>query len=304
MSRSPVRSFLAVAVVSLAAFTAFGAAGCGDTVHNNEGACVAQSSIDPASGCDGTKSSYYTCPGAAKPALDGGACTFSKVNGGFCCPLPTAVGNGTQTGQIIDLLAKTPVVGATIDFGNGLTTTTDAKGNYSLQIVQNKPFNMTVTAPNYTQLTEQEWFLTGDYNNSTTSLVSAAINTAVSSGLPSYDATKVALGLGVYPEGACKDNGGSVITIDPPTAGKLVYFSPTGTPNTTATSVQSGALNPSALLYNIDPAAPLPKISATPPAGCTVAPYPFALGTVTYTGNFKLLPSGVNGQGFFRVFIQ
>ncbi|MEO8873972.1 MAG: hypothetical protein ABI461_00160, partial [Polyangiaceae bacterium] len=117
--------------------------------------------------------------------------------------------------------------------------------------------------------------------------------------------TKVALGLGAYYAGtACADNAGTTFTIDPPTAGKLVYFVPTGTPNAAATSVQSTAINPSALLYNIDPSAPKPKITAVPPPGCTVAAYPHTIGNVTYTGNYTLLASGVNGQGFLRVFLE
>lgn len=305
-----MRPFLSgglAAIVVAMLFTA-----CGDSARNNEGACVAQTAVDPASGCDTAKSSYYTCPGAAKPAIDGGTCTFSKVQGGFCCPLPTQAGNGTQTGQIVDLTSPTTgISGATIDFGNGISTTSDASGKYSLQITQNTPYSMTVTADSYTILQEQEWFLTGDYNAKTTSIVSASLNAIVSGGLPGYDNAKVALGLGVYyndgvnyTQGGCKDNGGAVIAVDPPTAGKLVYFNTGHTPVGSATSVQTGAINPSALLYNIDPSAPLPTITVTPPASCTVAPYPLQVGNVTYTGKYKLLASGVNGQAFFRTFLN
>ncbi|MEO8798360.1 MAG: hypothetical protein ABI551_10775, partial [Polyangiaceae bacterium] len=150
----------AVALLGTVLFTG----ACGDSARNNEGPCALQASVDPASGCDEAKASYFTCPGARQPDVDGGvACTFSKVAGGFCCPLPTAVGNGSQSGQIVNLLDQTSgIAGATVDFGDGISTTTDATGNYSLQIVQNKPFNMTVTAPSYTTLLEQERFLTGD----------------------------------------------------------------------------------------------------------------------------------------------
>lgn len=296
---------------SVALVTTLVFAACGDSQRNNEGACVAQTSVDPASGCDSTKSSYYTCPGAAKPTLDGGACTFSNVQGGFCCPLPTQAGNGTQKGQVIDLLAKTGIANATIDFGNGITTTSDGSGNYTLQIAQNTPYSMTVTADTYTKLQEQEWFLTGDYDAKTTSIVPASLNAIVSSGLPGYDTTKVALGLGVYYNngvdytlGNCKDNAGATIAIDPPTAGTLVYFGTGHTPVSGATSVQSGAINPSALLYNLDPNAAPPTITVTPPANCTVVPYPLTIGTLTYTGKYKLLPSGVNGQSFFRTFMN
>lgn len=300
----------AVALLGTVLFTG----ACGDSAHNNEGPCTMQASVDPASGCDSAKASYYTCPGARQPDVDGGvACTFSKVAGGFCCPLPTAVGNGSQTGRIVDLLNSTSgIPGATIDFGDGVSTTTDATGNYSLQIVQNKPFFMTVSAPSYTTLLDQEWFLTGDADNGTTSLVSAAINAALSSGFPGYDATKVNLGIGVYfndgdiyKQGNCKDNAGAVVNVDPPTAGVLVYFGAQHTPAPAGTtSVQSGATNPSALLYNIDPNAPPPKITVTPPAGCTVSAYPHTVGNITYTGNYKLLPSGVAGQAFFRDFLE
>ncbi|MGH7327502.1 MAG: hypothetical protein ACREJX_04055, partial [Polyangiaceae bacterium] len=185
-------------------------------------------------------------------------------------------------------------------------------GNYSQQITQNTPYSMTVTDDSYKKLQEQEWFLTGDYDAKTTSIVAAALNTVVSGSLPGYDTTKVALGLGVYYNdgvnytlGACKDNGGATIAIDPPTAGKLVYFGTGHTPAPAGTtSVQTGAINPSALLYNLDPSAPLPTITVTPPGNCTVAPYPLTIGTLTYTGKYTLLPSGVNGQSFFRTFLN
>src|ERR1019366_7961945 len=69
MSRSSIRSFLRygqrflalTSLVSVVAVTSLSAlaSGCGDTVHNNEGLCVAQASVDPKSECDATKSSYY-----------------------------------------------------------------------------------------------------------------------------------------------------------------------------------------------------------------------------------------------------
>lgn len=284
---------------------------CGDSVVSNEGPCVAQASVDPASQCDATKFSYYTCPGSRVPTLDAGSCTFSAVHGGFCCPLPTQAGNATQNGQIVDLLSpKTLVAGATIDFGNGISTTSDSSGNYTLQIKQNVPFAMTVSASNYTELQEQEWFLTGDYSAGVTHVVSAGLNAAVSSGLAGYDKTKAALGLGAeyndgvnFNQGSCKDNAGATFTVTPASAGTLIYFGATHSPDASATSVQSGAVNPSALLYNLDPSAPLPTITVTPPAGCTVAKYPYTDGTITYTGNFKLLASGVDGQSFYRLFM-
>jgi hypothetical protein len=284
-----------VAFASLSAL-----ASCGDTVHDNEGPCVAQASIDPKSECDATKSSYYTCPGAAKPVLDAGSCTLSKVNGGFCCPLPTQIGNATQTGQIVDLISSKGVAGATVDFGNGLTTTTDGTGNYLLQIKQNVPFNMILNAPNYSQLTEQEWMLTGDYDATQTHLVPATLQGPVYSALASYDNTKGTLGVGIEITGACKDNAGATITIADPNA-KIVYFKGI-TPFPSATSVQSGAVNPSALIYNIDPTT-TPVVTVTPPPGCTNIPYPYTLGTVTYTGKYKL-SVGSTSASFFRGFVQ
>jgi hypothetical protein len=307
MSRPSIHSFLryghallasGVAVTSLC----LAAGGCGDTVHNNEGPCVAQASIDPASGCDSAKSSYYTCPGAAKPVLDAGSCTLSKVNGGFCCPLPTQVGNASQSGQIVDLITSKNVAGVTVDFGNGVSTTTDSNGNYLLQIKQNVPFDMVLSAPSYSQLTEQEWMLTGDFNAMQTHLVPASLQAPVYSGLAGYDNTKATLGVGIEVTGACKDNAGATIAIADPNA-KIVYFKGIA-PFPTATSVQSGAVNPSALIYNIA-AGTTPAVTVTAPPGCTNIPYPYtpAGTTVTYTGKYK--PSiGSSSASFFRGFVQ
>jgi hypothetical protein len=80
-----------------------------------------------------------------------------------------------------------------------------------------------------------------------------------------------------------------------------VYFKGTN-PFPSATSVQSGAVNPSALIYNIAPGT-LPAVTVTPPAGCTNIPYPYTVGTVTYTGKYK--PSiGSTQASFFRGFVQ
>ncbi|MEO7112936.1 MAG: hypothetical protein ABI183_21025 [Polyangiaceae bacterium] len=288
-----------IAVASLCAASGLGL-GCGDTVANNEGPCVAQASIAAASGCDSTKESYYTCPGARVPTLDAGSCTLSKVHGGFCCPLPTQAGNASQNGQIVDIITSKGVAGVTVALTPGVSGTSDSAGNYLLQVPQNTPFNMVLNGPNYAQLTEQEWQLTGDFNVGPTHLVPASLQIGVYSGLPSYDDTKATLGVGVEITGACPDNAGAVITFGDPNA-KIMYFKGT-TPDRSATSVNSGSVNPSALIYNIDPASTA-KVTITPPAGCTNVAYPYTAGAIVYTGNFKL-SVGSSSASFFRGFIQ
>jgi hypothetical protein len=274
--------------------------GCGDTVANNEGPCVAQTTVDPASGCDATKFSYQTCPGARVPVLDAGSCTASKVHGGFCCPLPTQAGNASQNGQIVDLISSKPVAGVTVTLTAGVSGTTDSSGNYLLQVKQNTPFDMVLTAPNYAQLTEQEWMLSGDNNIGQTHLVPGGLQSAVYTALPGYDNTKSTLGVGIEITGACKDQAGAIIAFGDPNA-KVLYFKGTN-PDASATSVQSGAVNPSALIYNIDPSLNA-KVTVTPPPGCTNIPYPYTVGTLTYTGNFKLSTGSTNAS-FFRGWVQ
>jgi hypothetical protein len=159
---------------------------------------------------------------------------------------------------------------------------------------------MVLTGSTYAQLTEQEWMLSGDNNIGQTHFVPASLQTAVYSGLPSYDNTKSTLGVGVEITGACKDNAGAVVAVSDANA-KIMYFKGT-TPDVSATSVQSGSVNPSALIYNITPNT-TPTITITPPAGCTNVPYPYTVGTLTYTGKYTL-STGSSNASFFRGFVQ
>lgn len=207
----------------------------------------------------------------------------------------------TQSGQIVDAISNKGIGGATIDFGNGITTTTDSSGNYSLKTSQNTPFNTIVTAATYPQRIEQEWELTGDFMVGETAVPSGSLFGTQLSGLSEYDSTKGALEVAVEITGACTDNGGSVITLDPPSAGKIIYFDGT-TPSAGATSVKSGSVAPSALVYNLDLAGTA-KVSVTPPTGCSAAAFPFTQGTVTYTGNWKV-EAGSSSISFFRIFLK
>ena len=305
MSRHSIPALLRYGHVFLATGVAVGslclaAGGCGDTIINNEGSCVVEVVANPASGCDATKFSYYTCPGARVPTLDAGSCTLSKVNGGFCCPLPTQAGNASQSGQIVDIITNKGVAGANVTLTSDVTGTTDSSGNYLLQVKQNTPFNMVLTGGTYAQLTEQEWMLSGDFNVGQTHFVPAGLQGPVYAALPSYDNTKATLGVGIEITGACKDEGGAVIAFGDPNA-KVIYFNKTN-PDRNATSVNSGSINPSALIYNIDPASTA-AVTVTPPPGCTNIPYPYTTGTVTYTGKFKL-SVGSSNASFFRGFVQ
>jgi hypothetical protein len=161
---------------------------------------------------------------------------------------------------------------------------------------------MIVTATEYPQLIEQEWEITGDFNSTDPSrLTSSTISNTVEGSLADYDSTKGMLGVAVVITGACNDNGGAVISLSDPSAGKIIYFKES-TPYSAGTSVQSGSVTPSALIYNLD-LATTAKVVVTPPSGCTVAAFPFSQGTVTYTGNWKV-QAGSNSTSFLRVFLQ
>jgi len=209
--------------------------------------------------------------------------------------------NASQNGQVVDAVSAKGIVGASIDFGNGVTTTTDSSGNYLLPTKQSTPFNMVVTLADYTQLIDQEWELTGDFNAGSTRLTSSGLSNAVNGGLADYDSTKGVLGVAVEVTGACNDNAGAVVSLSDPSAGKIIYFKGT-TPFPAGTSVQSGSITPSALIYNLD-LATTAKVVVTPPSGCSVASFPFSQGTVTYTGNWKV-QAGSGSTSFFRVFVQ
>ncbi len=226
-----------------------------------------------------------------------------------------AAGNmATQTGRIVDFDNSAPVKGATITLSPlNITTTTDNKGAYSVSVPKGTPYTMSVTAPTYLKLIEQEWQLSGDTDRGDTSFVSTATESTLQLTLSGYDSSLAVLSVQAIATGSCTSVTGATIAIEPPGQSKVKYFAG-GFPSNTATAVTDGQL-PSVIIYNIDPTAPF-KVVVTPPdadagadagpaSSCKAAAFPFVdpkLATVTYTGNVTVEPT--DAASFMRVYME
>lgn len=205
-----------------------------------------------------------------------------------------------QTGQIVKYLpcqtTYDPVAGATVTVGTH-TTTSDATGNYSLDIEKDTPFVMKVTNTAFVNLSEGETKISADYDRGQTRLIPDSVGDILRPALPDYDASGAIITLEVIKQGACTTLKGATITIDPPDpAAKIQYpsacISPTG-------DAMTDDVFPSAVIYNLTPGVSH-TISITSPT-CTMAPYPFAYQGLTWDGSVNTETG--DAISFVRVFL-
>lgn len=205
-----------------------------------------------------------------------------------------------QTGQIVDFNTNKGVVGATVAAGS-VTATTDATGKYTLNVPKDTAYSMTITAPNYLKLIEQEWKLTGDADRGKTSFVDAATQQTLQNALSGYDGTLAVFSMEVKKKGACADVTGATITMANQGAAIIKYFKG-GFPSNTATSVTDGQL-PSAVLYNVTPGTQV-VVTVTHPT-CKQVAFPVAdptIPTILYTGN--VTTEGGAAASFTRLYVE
>jgi hypothetical protein len=208
-----------------------------------------------------------------------------------------------QSGQVVEFLQKHPVPGATIT-GNAGKTTADANGNYTLPIDATQPFNFTVTADGSWKLVEAETILTADFDRGQTLLLSnadgATLMGVLPGGGPAIDATKALLSVGIL-KGDCASEEGATIDWSPKGSGQIRYID-SGLPSPSRKSAKGGQF-PHAVLYNLDSAAPI-TVTVTPPAGCTVAPFPYDDPSgIRYTTNTVKVEAG-STMTFLRIFFK
>jgi hypothetical protein len=238
------------------------------------------------------------------------ACSSSSGGGGTG-PAPSATTTSpsgpttaAQKGQITDFESGKPIAGATV-VANDATTTTDAQGNYSLVVHQNEAFEMTVTAPGYVKLIEQQTTLTADYDRGKTTIVANGLASLLQNTLTGYDATKGILSVAVLPTGGCKTEDGSTIKVSSEDA-KVKYFV-AKLPSNTQTTVHGGEF-PSAVIYNLPTNTPITVTIESP--SCTQAGFPFTNANgIQFLGTVVTEPGGDPSTGqaatsFQRIFLQ
>ncbi len=252
--------------------------------------------------------------------------TFAGCSAGDVNPPPLLVadGGGTtdgpvqvdappgaviQSGKIIDFSSLKPVAGATITVGTK-SATTDASGNYQLEIDPTKITNMNVVNAGYYSLLEQSSKGTTSYSLGKTKFLSENTAGLLTQTLPGYDVSGGVVSVAFENQG-CLDEGGATIefTVDgapPPAAVKLIYAR-SGFPAPDQMSAESGSF-PHAVIYNV-PAGKAVAVTGKHPT-CKMKPFPVdkdltiesGSGTITYT-DATLKPNGGKATGFVRIFL-
>jgi hypothetical protein len=215
-----------------------------------------------------------------------------------------------QSGQVIDYSTQAPASGATIAVPGGPTTTSDSKGNYSLQIPKGQPYSYYVAGPiggnAYVKLWEQEAILSGDTDRGQSNAIPVTLENLLKGFLSGYDATKASFTVGLEKMSTCASTEGATIDLVPAqSAAKIVYFKG-ATPDPASTSAHDGTLA-AAIFYNVDPTTKVAvKISwASSATPCTQVPYPVTdptTPTVSYTGNLTIEAGDVTS--YLRVFLK
>jgi hypothetical protein len=204
-------------------------------------------------------------------------------------------GGATFTGKIFDLGQKGKAVpGATVSAA-GLTATTDATGAYALNLPLNMPFTLTVTAPSYYKLIEQETLIKGGMDRGKTYLPSTSLGNMLNSTLPGYIDTLGGVGVNIEKQPSCPDEGGATFswTVEGGPGGdagteRLEYFS-SGLPSPTAKATVKGSF-PHGLIYNVTPGKKI-TVSVKHPT-CTAVAFP-----VEVTGPFVAGDTSTGGSG-------
>ncbi len=204
-----------------------------------------------------------------------------------------------QTGKIIRAQTDDEgVPGATVTAG-GKSVTTNANGEYEIIVPRNAPYQMTVAAPEYFKLLEQEMILKKETlaRGSTTLLPTATAN-LLAGLLPGRKAEKGFVVVKVTPQPPCASEEGATVSIDPPGEAKVAYFDGS-LPDSSRTTVKAGSTF-SAAFYNVEVGVPLKVIVTS--SECSQAPFPIEVGDVTYTGALTAEPG--EALAYMRVYIK
>lgn len=214
---------------------------------------------------------------------------------------PVVVGTNEvkQTGKIVRAQATSEMVeGATITVA-GKTAITNASGAYEIAVPKDQPVQMTVTAPDYFKLIEQEWILKTDLDRGETQLLKTGTANLLAGVLnPPRDPSKGLLVVSVRVQPPCASEEGTTLTIDPPGQAQLSYVGKSGLPDSTLSSVQKGAAF-SAIFYDVEPGVNV-RVTANSPS-CEQVAFPLEADGVTLTGNQKT--EAGESLSFLRVYL-
>jgi hypothetical protein len=199
-------------------------------------------------------------------------------------PVVPGAGEVKQTGKIVRANETAVLVsGATVTIADK-SATTNATGDYEIAVPKGKPVFMTVTAPDYYKLLEQEYVVNADaFERGPTQLLSVELANFLTSFLPNRKAEKGVLVVKINAQAPCTTEEGATVALEPQGESQLRYFNGQ-LPSSSATSAHGGdSFN--AAFYNVEIGVPL-KVTVTHPT-CAQVAFPVTVGSVTFTGSQK-----------------
>lgn len=175
---------------------------------------------------------------------------------------------------------------------DGLTATTDSKGQFELSVPKDQPVSLILTGPDYIKTIIGEVSISSTYDR-LIPLPPASLFHLGQSALDGFDKTKGLVYLLVRTTGSCASNEGAKITVVSPTDGKLSYFDGK-LPDPALGAVKSSGDPdlPSAVLYNV-PVGTAVEVKVEHPT-CKQAPFPVTVNGVSYLGKVAVEAGDVN----------
>ncbi len=199
-----------------------------------------------------------------------------------------SAGTVVEHGVLVDYFTLKPVAGLTVT-DNGVSTTTDANGAWSLMVPKTSAFQVTVSGPSYTQLLFPDGTASGsDADYGTVVIPDSSSYNLEQNSLTAFDPAKALVQLVFVNTGACTSVAGGTLKVLTPAGTSLTYFAgATGIPTDAVKSLQDGKPNRAqAVVYNIPVGADL-TLQIDHPT-CKAMPFP-ATGThgITLSGKTR-----------------
>jgi hypothetical protein len=203
----------------------------------------------------------------------------------------SADGGGGATivlhGTIVDYFTLKPVGGLTVA-DNGVTTTTDANGAWSLAVPSTATvLQPIVTGPKYTKLLFPDSMPTGgDVDFGTSVMPDSSTYNLEQLSLSAFDPGKALVQVVLIATGACKSVVGGTAKVVSPAGATLTYFSKDGVPAPSETAFQDVQPNrPVVVVDDIDVGADL-VLEITHPT-CKQVAFPSSYAGKTYSGRVR-----------------
>jgi hypothetical protein len=231
------------------------------------GSCSSSSAPAPADTADASGSDGGTGDDAAAPAV-------------------TEHGSIIDYGTLLSSGSTVPVAGLTVTDG-AQSTTTDAKGNWSLMVPAGASLSPSISGttkgdPYSTLFLPTATSAGGDVDRGTI-VVADQSTFQLERLILSADSTKAIVHVAATATGSCASVAGGTISVTAPAGASVVYFNAKGLPSSTATSFpQLPFPGPVAVIYDVDPGADVTFQVSHPT--CTPSPAPVTNGGASFTG--------------------